>query len=270
MAVGTIIALGQKSDANAKAIPVRLDSSKVTEMIGTIVNAGAIITGGTVGLFRPNVISPARQVVLKQLLGALSVYVGLSLVWNGLNGTFSQALRQFLIVLAAMILGKLTGRLMHLQSTMNGLGQYAKKQCSMPAESTTQLRPNGFITCSILFCLQPLAILGCLQDGLLGNLRVLLLKAVLDGLTSLSLAGTFGWSVLASAIPVLAYQGTITLLVMQLEPFLHTHDLLDSITMTCGLMVFSVALVILGLKKIEMADYLPSLVIAPLLTWWWR
>jgi uncharacterized protein len=247
-----------------------LDLIEVVQMIGTLVNVGAILAGGLTGLVRPNAISTARQVMLKQLLGALSVYVGLSLVWNGLNGSFSQALRQLLIVLAAMILGKLAGRLMHLQSAMNRLGQYAKKQCDTQSESTPHRPSDGFITCSLLFCLQPLAILGCLQDGLLGNLRVLLLKAVMDGLTSLSLAGTFGWSVLGSAIPVLAYQGTLTLLVFQLEPFLHTHDLLDAITMTCGLMVFSVALVILGLKKIELTDYLPSLVIAPLLTWWWR
>jgi uncharacterized protein len=239
-------------------------------MIGTIANVGAILAGGTVGLVRPEAISPARQVVLKQLLGAASVYVGLSLVWNGLNGSLSEALKQLLIVLAAMILGKVAGRLMHLQQAMNWLGQYAKKQCGTPTESTPHRFSAGFTTCSLLFCLQPLAILGCLQDGLMGNLRVLLLKAVVDGLTSLSLARTFGWSVLVSGIPVLAYQGTITLLVIQLEPCLHTHDLLDSITVTSGLMVFSVALVILSLKKIELADYLPSLILAPLLTWWWR
>ena len=74
-----------------------------------------------------------------------------------------------------------------------------------------------------------------------------------------------------SALPVLVFQGTLTLVSQRLlEPFLSAHGLLASVNGTCGLLIFSVALVMLGLKRIELADYLPSLAVAPLLTWLWR
>ena len=82
--------------------------------------------------------------------------------------------------------------------------------------------------------------------------------------------GVFGWGVVLAAIPVFVYQGTIALAVHRLEPFLRAHSLLDSVNAIDGLLVFCVALIILELKKIELADYLPSLAMAPLITWLWQ
>jgi hypothetical protein len=81
---------------------------------------------------------------------------------------------------------------------------------------------------------------------------------------------TFGWGAVLSVIPVIACQGTLSLLARLLQPYLAQHALLDSINATAGLLVFCIALIILELKKIELADYLPSLAFAPLLTWFWR
>ena len=93
----------------------------------------------------------------------------------------------------------------------------------------------------------------------------------MEGLATMGFVWLFGWGTLLAALPVLALQGTITLLSAQfLEPFLNAHGLLDSVNAAGGLLVFSVALVILELKKIELADYLPSLLFAPLITWVWR
>jgi len=96
-------------------------------------------------------------------------------------------------------------------------------------------------------------------------------KAVMDGLATMGFVKVFGWGVLIAALPVLAVQGTITLVCAEyLKPFLEAHGLVDSVNAVGGLLVFCVALVILGLKKIELANYLPSLAFAPLLTWVWR
>jgi len=106
------------------------------------------------------------------------------------------------------------------------------------------------------------------QDGLSGYYYPLAVKAVMDGLATLGFALLFRWGVLFAALPVLAFQGTLTLLCAQfLKPFLEAHSLVDSANAVGGLLVFSVALVILELKKIELADYLPSLIFAPLLAW---
>ena len=112
-----------------------------------------------------------------------------------------------------------------------------------------------------------MAILGALQDGLLGSYRTLAIKSVLDGLATMAFAKVFGWGVLLAAIPVLVYEGGATLLFNLLEPIWRAPGLLESVSLVCGFLVFSIALIILELKRVALADYLPSLVLAPLLTW---
>jgi uncharacterized protein len=239
-------------------------------MIGTILNASAIVAGGFTGLKVRRQLSHATQARLKVLLGAFTVWIGLSMSWSGLNGSARQIARQLLILLLALTLGRLTGRALRLQRRLNRLGQYAKQAL---ARAQTQAGPRpaeGFLTGTIVFCLGPMALLGALQDGLLGNFRLLAVKAVMDGLATAAFAKTFGWGVLLSALPVLAYQGTLTLLAQALAPCLRDHALLDSVSAIGGLLIVCVAFIILELKKVELTDYLPGLVIAPLLTWLWR
>lgn len=240
-------------------------------MIGTILNAAAIVIGGLAGLLISRQLSPKNQVMLKVFLGAFTVYVGLSMTWQGLNGSFGQVLKQLGIVVLALMLGNVTGKLLHLQKMLNRAGRFAKERM------TTTLSPedrrgfnDGFVVCSVLFCAAPLAILGSLSDGVTGNFKPLLIKSVMDGLAMMAFVGMFGWSAMLSVVPVVAFQGTVTLLGQSLLPFLVRHGLVDSFNATGGLLVFTVSLIILELKKVELADYFPSLVYASLLTWWWR
>ena len=92
----------------------------------------------------------------------------------------------------------------------------------------------------------------------------------MDGLATMAFVSAFGWGVTVAVIPVVAWQGTISLLAGLARPWLEKYSLSDPINATAGLLVFCVALIIFELKKIELADYLPSLVYAPLLTWMWR
>ena len=111
--------------------------------------------------------------------------------------------------------------------------------------------PHGFKTCAALFCAAPLAILGSVQDGLSGYYYPLAVKAVMDGLATMGFVRLFGWGVTLAALPVLAFQGTITLACSQfLKPGLETRGLLDPVNAVGGLLVFCVALVILELKRI--------------------
>jgi uncharacterized membrane protein YqgA involved in biofilm formation len=236
-------------------------------MIGTLLNGVAIVAGGIAGLTVTKQLSPLTQRRLKVFLGAFTVYVGLRMTWGGLNGTFGQVLKQFAIVLVALILGRLTGRLLRIQHGLNRLGRYARESFSAAQSATDHRFSDGFVTCTVLFCVGPLAILGSLEDGLHGDFKTLAIKAVMDGLATVAFAQTFGWGVILAAVPVVAYQGTLTLAARALAPRLETLALLDPVCATGGIMLFSVALVILELKKVELADYLPSLVCAPLLTW---
>lgn len=238
-------------------------------MVGTLINAAAILLGGALGLTAKKQIPPLRQTTLKLLLGAAAVYVGLSATWQGLNGSFLQILKQLGIVLLALMLGNLTGKWLRIQKSLNHLGHYAKQKIAA-APAGERRFSDGFITGSILFCVTPIAIFGSLQDGLSGNFMTLAVKAVMDGLATMAFVTTFGWSVTLSAVPLVAWQGTITLLARLAQPWLVKYSLVDPINATAGLLVFCVALIIFELRRIELADYLPSLVFAPLLTWMWR
>lgn len=239
-------------------------------MIGTILNAAGILVGGVIGLTTTKDLSPVNQSRLKVLLAVFTVYAGLSMAWDGFSGSSGHRAAQLAIAILALMAGKLTGQLLHVQKGLNRLGQIAQRKFANAKSTRSSRIGEGLFTCTLLFCVGPMAILGAVQDGLSGNIRTLAVKSVLDGLATMAFAKVFGWGVLLSAIPVLAYQGSITFLAQFVEANLRRETaLLDSISVAGGLLVFCIALIILELKKIPLADYLPSLVYAPFFTWLW-
>jgi uncharacterized membrane protein YqgA involved in biofilm formation len=221
--------------------------------------------------------SQATQVGIKSGLGLLVIFVGLKTTWTSLGGGVWPVTKQVLIVILALTLGRLTGRLLHLQKGLNRLGQYARERFSKTAAPDASGPPashrwaEGFITCTILFCVGPMALLGSIEDGLSGRWQTLGAKAIMDGLATMAFVGTFGWGAICAVVPVVAYQGTITLAAQWMAPVLNNDPaLVNSVNATGGLLVFCIALIILEVKKFEVADYLPSLAFAPLLTWLWR
>jgi len=237
-------------------------------MIGTALNVAGILIGGVAGLVRRRPFSPARESFFKVALGAFTVFYGLRLTWVSLNGSLWQILKQLLIAVLALMLGRLIGRLLRLQKMSNHLGRAARERIAATGPGSPGRLSEGFKTCAALYCAAPLALLGALQDGLSGYYYPLAVKAVMDGLGTMGFALLFGWGVLLAALPVLAFQGTITLACAQyLRPFLEAQGLVDSVNAVGGLLVFCVALLIFELKRIEVADYLPALIFAPLLTW---
>lgn len=238
--------------------------------LGTILNAAGILLGGIAGLTVAKQLSPRRQMLLKALLGMFTVYVGLKMAWDNISGTFGGVMKQVGIVLLSLVLGNIVGKLLRLQKGVSWLGKIAQEKFAQSAEGKPHRIGEGFVTCTLLFCVGPMAILGALEDGLHRRWQMLGIKAVMDGLATMAFVSTFGWGVMLSVIPVVAYQGTITLLANWADPFLRTHDLIHPISATGGLLVSCISLVILEVRKVPLADYMPSLVVAPLLWWWWK
>jgi uncharacterized protein len=240
-------------------------------MIGAILNAMAVLVGGVLGLSGVRDLSLNAQQRLKIALAAGLVLVGFSLTWKSLNGSVGQILRQFLVVMLALIAGNVIGKLLRLQKSLNRLGQYAKKGLSLsPGSAQPNRMSNGFITCSVLFCAGPIALLGALEEGFSSSFKTLALKSVMDGMAAKGLSKMFGYGVIFSAIPVAALEGSVTLAARILSQYLPNPALLDSINATCGLLIAFLALIVLELKKVQIGDYLPSLIFAPLITWIWR
>jgi uncharacterized membrane protein YqgA involved in biofilm formation len=235
-------------------------------VIASALNSFAILLGSAFGLASHRQIPPHRQKQLQVLLGASLVIVGLHLTVSSLHGSFRSGLLQAAIIVLSLMLGRFTGSLLGLQRLSNHAGRSASRAL---LESETGQRArfgDGFAACTTFFALAPLAIIGPLIDGLSDNWHPLAAKSLMDGLAAISFARTFGPSAAASALPVFVWQGTCFLLAQSLRPFLESQSLLDPIAGVAGLLVFMVALVALGLRRIRLADYLPSLLYAPLLT----
>jgi uncharacterized membrane protein YqgA involved in biofilm formation len=242
-------------------------------VIGTILNASGILIGGIAGLVRRKPLSAASESYFRVILGAFTVFYGLRLTWMSISGSFIEILKQLTIVILAMIVGKLVGRTLALQKMSNRVGRRASEIMNSARPDDPDRFNKGFKTCAALFCAAPLGILGSTQEGLTlpEYFYPLGIKGVLDGLASMSFVTLFGRGALLSVVPVIAFQGSITLIVGRVfEPILTQHQLVDAVNAVGGLLVFCVALVMLGLKRIELADYLPSLVAAPLIAWLWR
>jgi uncharacterized membrane protein YqgA involved in biofilm formation len=240
-------------------------------MIGVAINAVGIVAGAIVGKTTKRTLNARDESFFKVATGAAAVFLGLQLTWQSFSGSFGLRFKQLLIVLLSMSLGKLAGRLFHLQNVSNAIGRFASSKIS-GAQTAEQNFSNGFLICALLACANPLSIFASVQEGLSAtNLApIFVVKAVIDGLAAMSFARIFGWNVVLAAIPVFAFEGTIILLAKGSFPFLQQHGLVDCIFTTDGLLIFCVALVALNLKKIALADYIPSLAIAPLITWIWK
>lgn len=246
-------------------------------MTGAILNATGILVGSIIGLARSTPLSAQTQAFFKLALGVGTTFYGLRLTWLSISGNSAQVIKQVLIALLAVMVGKLLGRLLHFQKASNCAGQYARRLIEETQTESSLRFSNGLNACAILFCASPLGILGAVQDGLpgqpdgVGYFYPLAIKGVMDALAMLSFVRLFGVGSMLAALPVFLLQGTITFTcAVYLEPFLTRYALLDSVNAVGGLIVCTVGLVIFEFKKVELADYLPALAVAPLVTWWWK
>ena len=239
--------------------------------LGTAFNVAAIIVGGMLGLIITKDLSVKLQKQLRKWIGILIVIAGFVMIWEGLREVgFGAKFGLIGIAFLSTSLGRPIGRLLHIQAGMNRLGRYAGGLFTAVQDNNAKRSFNdGFFACAILFCVSPLAVLGPIQDGMTGNFLTLVVKALMDGLAAFAFARTFGVSVLFAALPVLAIQGTVTLLSIWMAQQFPHPAMLPAINVIGGMLVVCTTLIVFEAKKIELGDFLPALVVAPLLAWWW-
>lgn len=241
-------------------------------MIGTFANVVGIVAGGLIGRRRPAPPSAYAQQRLRVLLGGATILFGFHMAWKSLGGSFGRMVGQFALAVLALVIGRVIGRGLRLQKRLNRVGQFARER--LQTAGRERIAPgDAFTACAGLFCLTPLAILGPVQEGLTGDFRLLLVKAVMEGLAMQMMVRQLGGGTLLAAVPVFVFQGTLTLAVRAAQPFLELHAAAAITSTTVGLLATTVAMMILEIHKvtqrrpIEMADYLPSLFVAPVLGW---
>jgi len=155
-----------------------------------------------------------------------------------------------------------------LQKFSNRLGRIAGNSIAAAQKNPAGKSAGGFNACAILFCAAPLGILGAVTDGLSDYFYFLAVKAVMDALAMASFVKMFHWPCALSAFPVFIFLGAISLVIqIYAKPFLDSHDLTNSVNAAAGFIALAVALVIFEIRKVELANFLPALVVAPLLAW---
>jgi uncharacterized membrane protein YqgA involved in biofilm formation len=241
---------------------------RVEITIGALLNAIGILLGGIVGLARSKRFSLPAQLFFRNAIGAFNAFFALRLIYESMDGTFSSCLKQMFIALAAVVLGFWVGKLLRLQKFSNYLGRTAGNTITQAAKHPGQNAADGFNACAVLFCAEPLGIIGAVTDGLSNYFYFLAVKAVTDALAMLDLVKVFRWPSALSAFPVFVFFSVIAMAIrLYVQPLLTQHEL-DSINVAAGLLACIVMVVMFGIRKAELANYLPALAIAPLLTKW--
>jgi uncharacterized protein len=242
---------------------------------GAFLNALGILIGGLLGLALPQPLSLRTQVFFRSALGVATICSGLRLVWLGVDGTSSAVLKQLGIAMLAVTLGFWAGKLLRLQKFSNRLGRYAGALIAAVQAGAPRRAGGGLTACAILFCAAPLGLLGAVTDGLpagdspAGFFWLLAVKAVMDGLAMTGFVRLFGWPSALSAFPVFALLGGITLACQYwARPWLEAHALAGSVQAAAGLIACAIALMIFDIRRVELANFLPALALAPLLAWW--
>jgi hypothetical protein len=235
---------------------------------GAFLNAIGILLGGLWGLALRKPLSFRTQLFFRSALGLSTIFSGLRLVWLSLGGTFLSVLAQILFALIAVTVGFWMGRLLRLQKWSNRLGRQAGNVIVMAQTNPSRQASDGFAACTVLFCAAPLGWLGAVTDGLSGYFYLLAVKAVMDGLATMGFVRSLGWPTALSAFSVWVFLGGITLACrLYAAPFLAGHDLVAPVNAAAGFIACAVALVIFEVRKVELANFLPGLAIAPLLAW---
>lgn len=237
--------------------------------LGTLLNMAAIVIGAAIGVLVGHRLPERTRILITQALGLVTLVIAALNVVDLLDADWIAdvgSAAPLLIVLGSVVIGGIIGSLLRLEERVEQLGGWVQARVGRSDDSGSRARfIEGFVDASLLFCIGPLAILGSLSDGLGRGIDQLALKSVLDGFASIAFAASLGWGVAFSAISVGIVQGLFTVLGALVGAVL-AASAIAAITATGGVLLIGVSLRLLQLSRIAVADLLPALVIAPLLT----
>lgn len=221
-------------------------------IIGPFVNALAIILGGSIGLaFGSRLAENIRSIVFQAL--------GLSVLVIGIK--MALATEHSLILIFSVLLGSILGEIMRIELYLTSFGEWLRLRLKSKNPRFTE----GIVTSSVLFCIGAMSILGSFDEGLRLDRTIVFSKSILDGFASMALASAMGLGVLFSAIPVLIFQGVLTLFASSMQPWLNPATMIE-LTATGGTLVIGIALNLLNITKIPLSNMLPALFMVVILS----
>lgn len=239
--------------------------------LGTALNVLTVIVGTVIGAIAGARIPGRMRETVMITLGLLTAAIGV----RELLPT-----EEFPLVLGAVLLGAVLGETLRIETGLHALGDALQRrfgggdlplEIAVPEVTQPPARrarfSEGFVIASLVFCVGPLTIVGSIQDGL-GDHELLVVKAGLDGFAAIAFAAIYGWGVIMSAITVVIIQGGIALASGSLEN-IFTDPMLDALGAAGGVLLLGIALRLMDLKQVRVANLLPAIVLAPLFVKWW-
>lgn len=222
-------------------------------MLGTYVNAAAVIIGSLVGIVLRGRFPKRIKDMVFQGIGLVTLFIGLQMSLKTSN---------LVVLFFSILIGAIIGEAANIEKHIEDFGNFVKSKFGSKEDKFIE----GFITAFLIYCMGSMTIIGSIEDGLNGNPSILYAKSMLDGFASISLASVLGVGVLFSVMPLLLYQGGITLLASLSKAFF-TEAVINELSASGGIILIGLGINILELRKIRVANLLPSLMIAATITY---
>lgn len=254
--------------------------------VGALINVTTVAIGSLLGVLIGNRLAERFRETAMAVIGLVVLVLGLQMSWSTHN---------ILLTLGGVLIGGVLGEWWRIDAALERFGQSVEalvtRRTAANSQQATLATPAGqqsngiataFVTASLIFCVGPITILGSIQDGLMGDYQLIVIKSLLDLITALTLAAALGWGVGLSALTIFAVQGGITLLARVLgesatglvsgRTILAGGDtlslgsvMLDEMTAAGGILMLGIGLLILDLKRIRVANLIPAVGVAPAL-----
>lgn len=213
-------------------------------LMGAMVNAVLIIAGGLMGILFQKGVPEKVNRTLTQGLGLCVLYVGISGTLKGEN---------IIVVILSVVIGAVIGELLDFEKRLQWMGDWLQARMKFGGSNSTFA--EGFVTCTLIYCVGAMAIVGSLQSGLSGNHETLYAKSLLDGVMSLVMSSTLGIGVAFSAVPVLLYEALLTVSAHAIAGVL-TTPVINEMTCVGSLLIVAIALNLLKLTNIKVSNFI--------------
>ncbi len=220
-------------------------------MLGTIVNVAAVVAGTAIGVVIQSKLPKKVLEIIFQVIGLFTLLLGMMMALK---------MQHFLIGIGSLVVGSIIGEIIGLERYMNRFSEWVKAKVKLKNEKFS----DGLITAFLLYCMGSLTILGAIEEGISGNTDLLMMKSLMDGVSSVALASALGVGVGFSAIPLLIYQGGLTLLAGSVGSFF-TESIVNELSAVGGVLLIGLGINILEIKKLRILNMIPSLVIVVIL-----